>query len=87
MTQTSASTQSTPPESNSARVNVVPKSMGYRFKRVLLGPPLVTERLRHERLSNGLALGVLAPDCISSATYGTEENAAGAVARVRFAGV
>ncbi|MDN5920611.1 MAG: hypothetical protein L0I76_36850, partial [Pseudonocardia sp.] len=41
--------------------------------RALLGPPLVTDRLANERLSNPLALGVLAPDCISSSAYGTEE--------------
>lgn len=51
----------------------VRESVGYRVKRVLLGPPLVTERLRQERLPNFLALGVLAPDCISSSAYGTEE--------------
>ena len=51
----------------------VPERVGYRVKRVLLGPPLVTERLGRERLRNLLALGVLAPDCISSSAYGTEE--------------
>ena len=69
----SASPQSTAPGSSSAQATVVPESIRYRLKRVLLGPPLVTERLRHERLPNGLALGVLAPDCISSSAYGTEE--------------
>ena len=52
---------------------VVGERVGYRLKRALLGRPLVTERLRDERLSNPLALGVLAPDCISSSAYGTEE--------------
>lgn len=51
----------------------IPERAGYRIKRVLLGPPLVTERLGQERLRNSLALGVLAPDCISSSAYGTEE--------------
>ncbi len=45
----------------------------YLLKRVLLGPPLITEQLRHEKLSNRLALGVLASDCISSTAYGSEE--------------
>ena len=45
----------------------------YRVKRLLLGPPLITEQLRTERLSNPLALGVLASDCISSTAYGSEE--------------
>jgi amino acid transporter len=47
--------------------------MGYRLKRALLGPPLVTEQLSQERLSNPVALGVLSPDCISSSAYGTEQ--------------
>ncbi len=47
--------------------------MSYRLKRFLLGPPLVTERLQSERLSKVLALGVLAPDMISSSAYGTEQ--------------
>ncbi|MHB1444579.1 MAG: amino acid permease [Acidimicrobiales bacterium] len=51
----------------------IPESLGYRLKRILLGPPLVTEQLRNERLSQPVALGVLAPDCISSTAYGSEE--------------
>ncbi len=50
----------------------IPESLGYRLKRVLLGPPLVTENLRNERLTNTVALGVLSPDCISSSAYGSE---------------
>jgi amino acid transporter len=49
------------------------ESLGYAVKRRLLGPPLVNEQLREERLSKPLALGVLAPDGISSSAYGTEE--------------
>ena len=51
----------------------VPESAGYRLKRRLLGPPLTTGQLTHQRLSNPLALGVLSSDCISSSAYGTEE--------------
>ncbi|HEX9623317.1 MAG TPA: amino acid permease [Streptosporangiaceae bacterium] len=51
----------------------VAESLGYAIKRRLLGPPLVNEQLGEERLSNPLALGVLAPDGISSSAYGTEE--------------
>jgi amino acid transporter len=51
----------------------LPESLGYSIKRRLLGPPLVTEQLRTERLSRPLALGVLSCDGISSAAYGTEE--------------
>ncbi len=49
------------------------ESLGYAIKRRLLGPPMVTEQLSEERLSKPLALGVLAPDGISSSAYGTEE--------------
>jgi amino acid transporter len=51
----------------------IPESLGYRLKRTLLGPPLVTEQLSQERLRNPVALGVLSPDCISSSAYGTEQ--------------
>src|SRR6516162_9505257 len=53
--------------------NDLPESFGYSLKRRLLGPPMVNEELRHQRLSNVLALGVLSPDGISSSAYGTEE--------------
>ncbi|WP_354531612.1 amino acid permease [Nakamurella sp. UYEF19] len=43
------------------------------MKRRLLWPPLTNNQLKHERLSKFLALGVLAPDCISSSAYGTEQ--------------
>jgi amino acid transporter len=51
----------------------LPESFGYSIKRRLLGPPMVNEELRHQRLSKLLALGVLSPDGISSSAYGTEE--------------
>ncbi len=51
----------------------IPETLGYRLKRTLLGPPLVTEQLSQERLRKPIALGVLSPDCISSTAYGTEE--------------
>src|SRR5450432_4183369 len=49
------------------------EGFGYARKRRLLGPPLVNEELGEQRLSKRLALGVLAPDGISSSAYGTEE--------------
>ena len=52
---------------------VYPESLGYRLKRIFLGRPYVTEQLSGERLGRAIALGVLAPDCISSSAYGTEE--------------
>ncbi len=51
----------------------LPESVGYTFKRFFLGKPLVNEQLHEEKLSNGVALGVLSPDAISSSAYGTEE--------------
>jgi len=51
----------------------LPQTLGYRFKRRLLGPALTRDALKHERLSKRLALGVLSSDCISSSAYGTEE--------------
>ena len=50
-----------------------PESRAYRLKNKILGPPLVTEQLGHESLANPVALGVLAPDMISSSAYGTEQ--------------
>ena len=50
-----------------------PESLDYRLKRLFLGKPLVSEQLSGERLNRPIALGVLAPDCISSSAYGTEE--------------
>jgi amino acid transporter len=51
----------------------LPEAASYRLKRRLLGPPLTNDQLRHERLSRPVALGVLAPDCISSSAYGSEQ--------------
>ncbi|WP_299575327.1 amino acid permease [uncultured Williamsia sp.] len=50
----------------------VPESLGYGFKRLFLGKPMITDQLRDERLTNPVALGVLAPDAISSTAYGSE---------------
>ena len=51
----------------------LPEGFWYAVKRRVLGPPLVTEQLKNERLSRPLALGVLSCDGLSSAAYGTEE--------------
>ncbi len=51
----------------------LPETLRYRLKNVLLGPPLVNEKLSDERLGRPSALGVLAPDCISSSAYGSEQ--------------
>ncbi|EPH45120.1 APC family permease [Streptomyces aurantiacus] len=59
--------------STTDRAPGIPDPLSYRLKRQLLGPPLVTARLRKEKLGNRTALGVLASDCVSSSAYGTEE--------------
>src|SRR6202521_3620283 len=50
-----------------------PESLAYQLKNRILGAPKVSELLTEERLSTPLAVGVLAPDMISSSAYGTEE--------------
>ncbi len=50
----------------------LPESRGYRWKRRLLGPPLVSDELGGERLGKGIALAVLSSDVMSSCAYGTE---------------
>jgi amino acid transporter len=49
------------------------QSLGYRGKRVLLGPPLKTSQLANERISKRVALAVFSSDPISSTAYATEE--------------
>jgi len=44
-----------------------------RSKRVLIGSPMETERLKHERLGKPTALAVFASDNLSSSAYATEE--------------
>jgi amino acid transporter len=51
----------------------VPETGGYWLKTRLLGPPLYTEQLAHERLGRPTALAVFASDNLSSSAYATEE--------------
>src|SRR5438552_6319170 len=46
---------------------------GYLLKRLLLGRPLATARLEHERLGKPTALAVFSSDNMSSVAYATEE--------------
>src|SRR6476660_823493 len=46
---------------------------GYAFKRLVLGRPLATSRLEHERLGKPTALAVFSSDNMSSVAYATEE--------------
>ena len=49
------------------------QSLGYRAKKLLLGPALKTSQLAHERVSKRVALAVFSSDPISSTAYATEE--------------
>ena len=44
-----------------------------RFKRLVFGRPLPSERLEHERLNKKTALAVLSSDAISSVAYATDQ--------------
>ncbi len=51
----------------------LPEPVTYRLKKRVLGPPIFTDRLAHERLGNPTALAVFASDNLSSSAYATEE--------------
>src|ERR1700734_3948679 len=51
----------------------LPESRRYRVKRVLLGPPLVSDELQGQRLGKPTALAVLSSDVMSSSAYASEE--------------
>jgi len=55
------------------RGSELPETFSYKLKTKLLGPPLVNEQMGDQKLSRTIGLGVLSPDGISSAAYGTEE--------------
>src|SRR3954462_5312177 len=54
-------------------VEMPPDTLRYRVKNKVLGPPLHTEELEHERLGRPTALAVFASDNLSSSAYATEE--------------
>ncbi len=56
-----------------AVVPMPPDGIGYRLKRRLLGPPLHSDELEHQRLGKPTALAVFASDNLSSSAYATEE--------------
>jgi amino acid transporter len=51
----------------------IPEGRSFRFKNKVLGRPLHTDQLAHERLGKPTALAVFASDNLSSAAYATEE--------------
>jgi amino acid transporter len=55
------------------RTELPPDGIAYRLKTRLLGRPLRTEELEHERLGKPTALAVFASDNLSSSAYATEE--------------
>lgn len=46
---------------------------GFSLRRLLIGSPLATTQLKHERLTKVKALAVFASDALSSTAYATEE--------------
>lgn len=65
--------QAPEPASSRPRVPLPPDGAGYRLKRKLLGKPMHSEQLEHERLGKPTALAVFASDNLSSSAYATEE--------------
>ena len=61
------------PASSKPLVPLPPDGVGYRLKRRLLGKPMHSEQLEHERLGKPTALAVFASDNLSSSAYATEE--------------
>ena len=51
----------------------LPEAKLYKLKNRLLGPPLVNDQMKSERLGNPTAMAVLSSDVISSSAYATEE--------------
>lgn len=51
----------------------IEESRRYRLKQRMLGRPLATDQLQHERLGRPTALAVFASDALSSTAYATEE--------------
>ncbi len=51
----------------------LPEPASYRLKNKVLGPPLNTDQLEHERLGKPTALAVFASDALSSTAYASEE--------------
>src|ERR1700728_1358440 len=62
-----------PARTDTSRVANLPESVGYRVKRRLLGPPLVSDQLAGQRLGKPTALAVLSSDVMSSSAYASEE--------------
>ena len=80
----------TAPQDHSGSKKPLPQGPGYAAKRFLLGRPIPTAHLIHERLGKLTALAVFSSDALSSVAYATEEMLRtlfmfGAVAAAAFA--
>jgi amino acid transporter len=75
VTQTTTTAAYEPPNPTPSEPTIAlpPDTLGYRVKRKLLGKPMHTEQLEHERLGKPTALAVFASDNLSSSAYATEE--------------
>ena len=62
-----------PSRTDTTQAANLPETLSYRIKRVLLGPPLVSEQLVGQRLGKPTALAVLSSDVMSSSAYATEQ--------------
>jgi amino acid transporter len=61
------------PLPSSVHLPLPPDGVVYRAKRLLLGQPLHSDELEHQRLGKPTALAVFASDNLSSSAYATEE--------------
>jgi amino acid transporter len=62
-----------PGRTSTTKTAHLPERLSYRFKRKLLGPPLVSDQLGGQRLGKPTALAVLSSDVMSSSAYASEE--------------
>src|SRR5680860_28327 len=73
MSQTAFGAEPPKPIPPTDTTTLPPDRVGFRIKSALLGRPLHTRELEHERLGKPTALAVFASDNLSSSAYATEE--------------
>jgi amino acid transporter len=73
--ETTEGTESRPAATVAPRIprRALPQDRAYLLKRAVLGPPIPTHRLIHERLGKITALPIFSSDALSSVAYATEE--------------
>jgi amino acid transporter len=62
-----------PGRTSTTKAAQLPETLSYRCKRLLLGPPLVSDQLSGQTLGKPTALAVLSSDVMSSSAYASEE--------------